>query len=36
MVHAGLVPSGLLATLTLAREVESALRSDPRALFDNM
>jgi len=37
MVHAGLVPQWTVGTtLTLAREVESALRSDPRALFDNM
>jgi len=37
MVHAGLVPQWTVGTtLSLAREVESALRSDPRALFDNM
>jgi bis(5'-nucleosyl)-tetraphosphatase (symmetrical) len=37
MVHAGLVPQWSVETaLGVAREVESALRSDPRALFDNM
>jgi len=37
MVHAGLVPQWTVAmALELAREVESALRTDPRALFDNM
>jgi bis(5'-nucleosyl)-tetraphosphatase (symmetrical) len=37
MVHAGVVPQWTAAlTLELAREVETALRSDPRALFDHM
>jgi len=37
LVHAGLVPQWTVATaLALAREVESALRTDPRALFENM
>ena len=37
MVHAGVVPQWTVAlTLELAREVETALRSDPRALFDHM
>ena len=37
MVHAGLVPQWTVATaLTLAKEVESALSTDPRALFENM
>jgi len=37
MVHAGLVPQWTVETaLELAREVESALRTDPRALFNNM
>ena len=37
LVHAGLVPQWTVGTaLTLAREVESALRTDPRALFENM
>jgi bis(5'-nucleosyl)-tetraphosphatase (symmetrical) len=37
MVHAGLVPQWTVAlTLSLAREVETALRRDPRALFDHM
>jgi bis(5'-nucleosyl)-tetraphosphatase (symmetrical) len=37
MVHAGLVPQWTVGTaLALAGEVESALRSDPRALFENM
>jgi bis(5'-nucleosyl)-tetraphosphatase (symmetrical) len=37
MVHAGLVPQWTVGmALELAREVESALRTDPRALFDNM
>jgi bis(5'-nucleosyl)-tetraphosphatase (symmetrical) len=37
MVHAGLVPQWTVGiALELAREVESALRSDPRMLFDNM
>jgi bis(5'-nucleosyl)-tetraphosphatase (symmetrical) len=37
LVHAGLVPQWTVETaLTLAREVESALRTDPRALFENM
>jgi bis(5'-nucleosyl)-tetraphosphatase (symmetrical) len=37
MVHAGLVPQWTVAlTLSLALEVGSALRRDPRALFDHM
>jgi bis(5'-nucleosyl)-tetraphosphatase (symmetrical) len=37
LVHAGLVPQWTVGmALELAREVESALRTDPRALFDNM
>jgi bis(5'-nucleosyl)-tetraphosphatase (symmetrical) len=37
MVHAGLVPQWTVGTaLALAREVESALRTDPRTLFGNM
>jgi bis(5'-nucleosyl)-tetraphosphatase (symmetrical) len=37
MVHAGLVPQWTVGmALELAREVESALRTDPRAVFDNM
>lgn len=37
MVHAGLVPQWTVGmALALAREVESALRTDPRALFENM
>jgi len=37
MVHAGLVPQWTVETaLSLAREVESALRQDSRTLFDNM
>jgi bis(5'-nucleosyl)-tetraphosphatase (symmetrical) len=37
MVHAGLVPQWTVGmALALAREVESALQTDPRALFDNM
>lgn len=37
MVHAGLVPQWTVGmALELAHEVESALRTDPRALFDNM
>jgi len=37
MVHAGLVPQWTVAlTLSLALEVSSALRHDPRALFDHM
>ena len=37
MVHAGLVPQWTVATaLMLAKEVESALSTDPRALFENM
>ena len=37
MVHAGLVPQWTVGmALELAREVESALRTDPRTLFDNM
>jgi bis(5'-nucleosyl)-tetraphosphatase (symmetrical) len=37
MVHAGLVPQWTVGmAIELAREVESALRTDPRALFENM
>lgn len=37
LVHAGLVPQWNAETaLALAREVESALRKDPRKLFDHM
>ena len=37
MVHAGVVPQWTVSTtLQLAREVEMALGTDPRALFDNM
>ncbi|HVW69030.1 MAG TPA: symmetrical bis(5'-nucleosyl)-tetraphosphatase [Steroidobacteraceae bacterium] len=37
MVHAGLVPQWTVdKALALAREVETALRTDPRTLFDNM
>ena len=37
MVHAGLVPQWTVEmALGLAHEVETALRTDPRALFDNM
>ena len=37
MVHAGVVPQWTVeTTLQLAREVESALRGDPRHLFDHM
>jgi len=37
MVHAGLVPQWTVGmALQLAREVETALHTDPRALFDNM
>ena len=37
MVHAGVVPQWTVeTTLGLAREVESALRNDPRNLFDHM
>jgi bis(5'-nucleosyl)-tetraphosphatase (symmetrical) len=37
MLHAGVVPQWTVSTtLQLAREVETALRTDPRALFDNM
>jgi bis(5'-nucleosyl)-tetraphosphatase (symmetrical) len=37
MVHAGLVPQWTVGmALELAHEVESALRTDPRTLFDNM
>ena len=37
LVHAGLVPQwSVEQTLALAREVEAALRTDPRALFESM
>ncbi len=37
MVHAGVVPQWTVeTTLALAREVEAALRHDPRRLFENM
>lgn len=37
LVHAGVVPQWTVeTTLTLAREVELALRDDPRHLFDHM
>jgi bis(5'-nucleosyl)-tetraphosphatase (symmetrical) len=37
LVHAGVVPQWTVeTTLELAREIESALRSDPRHLFDHM
>jgi bis(5'-nucleosyl)-tetraphosphatase (symmetrical) len=37
LVHAGLVPQWSAPTaLSLAREVQNALRKDPRALFDEM
>jgi len=37
LVHAGVVPQWTVeTTLGLAREVESALRNDPRKLFDHM
>jgi bis(5'-nucleosyl)-tetraphosphatase (symmetrical) len=37
MVHAGVVPQWTVAlTLKLAREIEAALRRDPRSLFDHM
>jgi bis(5'-nucleosyl)-tetraphosphatase (symmetrical) len=37
LLHAGVVPQWTLAlTLALAREVEAALRHDPRHLFDHM
>jgi bis(5'-nucleosyl)-tetraphosphatase (symmetrical) len=37
LVHAGLVPQWSAASaLSLAREVEAALKKDPRALFDEM
>jgi bis(5'-nucleosyl)-tetraphosphatase (symmetrical) len=37
MVHAGVVPQWTVSTtLQLAREVETALRTDPRTLFENM
>ena len=37
LVHAGLVPQWTVeTTLGLAREVESTLRNDPRALFEHM
>ena len=37
LVHAGVVPQWTVeTTLGLAREVESALRNDPRHLFDHM
>jgi len=37
LVHAGVVPQWTVeTTLELAREVESALRNDPRHLFDHM
>jgi bis(5'-nucleosyl)-tetraphosphatase (symmetrical) len=37
MVHAGLVPQWSVETaVALARDVEAALRSEPRSVFDNM
>ena len=37
MVHAGVVPQWTIGmTIALAREVESALRSDPSRIFDHM
>ncbi len=37
LIHAGLVPQWTVEqTLSLAREVEAALRKDPRALFEKM
>lgn len=37
MVHAGVVPQWTVGlTLKLAREIEAALRHDPRTLFDHM
>jgi bis(5'-nucleosyl)-tetraphosphatase (symmetrical) len=37
MVHAGLIPQWTVAmALALAKEVETALSTDPRALFENM
>lgn len=37
LIHAGLVPQwSVEQTLSLAREVEAALRKDPRALFESM
>jgi bis(5'-nucleosyl)-tetraphosphatase (symmetrical) len=37
LVHAGLVPQWSVdQTLSLAREIEAALRKDPRELFENM
>jgi bis(5'-nucleosyl)-tetraphosphatase (symmetrical) len=37
LVHAGVVPQWTVATtLELAREIEAALRNDPRHLFDHM
>jgi bis(5'-nucleosyl)-tetraphosphatase (symmetrical) len=37
LVHAGVVPQWTVeTTLDLAREIESALRNDPRHLFDHM
>ena len=37
MVHAGVVPQWTVAlTVKLAREIEAALRRDPRTLFDHM
>ena len=37
LIHAGVVPQWTVeTTLGVAREVESALRNDPRSLFDHM